>query len=362
MRRLFLSDLLSELDKKLLRILFLDPRASWEEVAARSEISASTVSRRIAKLVDSHVVSFVGEIPWRLFSSTYPVHVWIRVRGNSPSEVINKLVALPETQHVASTFGSAPIFTTLHSPSESKLYDAVNEIQDWAGVDSMQVAPVLQCATKASAWRPEIEGGEWASPNVGERSRSAESEASDLRGFEYDDFEVDDECPPSEREIIALKILQRNGRATASAIARQASISVPAAQSMIERIVARGWFRPRIEVSLRALGFETSYVMRLTAQPSKIEQVIHLLSNNESCRFVTQNAGEGDIVATGVARSRRHLARIVNKEIAVLDGVLSTNTDIIARDWKRYWSKRDAIGRMSDFQPLSPIQAGERRS
>ncbi|MDK7047802.1 Lrp/AsnC family transcriptional regulator [Corynebacterium sp. UMB0012] len=350
-----LSEMLSELDKELLKILFQSPRASWEEVASQTDVSASTVSRKIRKLVDSNVVRFVGEIPWRLFSATYPVHAWIRVRGQSPNAVISKLVDLPETQHVASTFGSAPIFTTLHSPNEGALYDAVNAIQDWPGVDSMQVAPVLQCATKASAWRPVIglnDGVDIQEP-VGEGI--FERPAREARQFEYDDFDVSNETPPTPREVVALKILQKNGRATASAVAKRTSLSVPAAQATIERLTARGWFRPRIEVSLRALGFETSYVMRLTARPSKIEQLMYQLAKNESCRFVTQNAGEGDIVATGVAKSRRHLSNIVNKEIAVLDGVLSTNTDIIARDWKRYWSLRDAVGRMSNFNPLPPL-------
>ncbi|WP_295803578.1 Lrp/AsnC family transcriptional regulator [uncultured Corynebacterium sp.] len=350
-----MADLLSDVDKQLLKILFQSPRATWEEVAAQSEVSASTVSRKMKRLVDGNVVSFVGEIPWRLFSTTYPVHAWVRVRGQSPDSIIEKLVGLPETQHVASTFGSAPIFTTLHSPSESSLYDAVNAIQDWQGVDSMQVAPVLQCATKASAWRPIIELSEGISVQRASGGANDKHSAQATKGFEYDDFDVSDEQSPTPRELMALKILQRNGRATASAVAKQVSLSVPAAQAMIERLTARGWFRPRIEVSLRALGFETSYVMRLTACPSKIEKVMRQLAKNESCRFVTQNAGEGDIVATGVAKSRRHLSQIVNKEIAVLDGVLSTNTDIIARDWKRYWSLRDSVGRMSEFNPLPPI-------
>ncbi|PIS62804.1 Lrp/AsnC family transcriptional regulator [Corynebacterium striatum] len=349
-----MPELLTDLDKQLLKILFQSPRASWEEVASQTDVSASTVSRKIRKLVDGNVVRFVGEIPWRLFSATYPVHAWIRVRGQSPNVVIKRLVDLPETQHVASTFGNAPIFTTLHSPSEEALYDAVNAIQDWPGVESMQVAPVLQCATKASAWRPVmgLNEGVGGGDLVGEGADK--QPAREVRQFEYDDFDVSSEAPPTPREAVALKILQKNGRATASAVAKQTSLSVPAAQAMVERLTARGWFRPRIEVSLRALGFETSYVMRLTARPSKIEQLMYQLAKNESCRFVTQNAGEGDIVATGVAKSRRHLSHIVNKEIAVLDGVLSTNTDIIARDWKRYWSLRDAVGRMSNFNPLPP--------
>lgn len=331
-----------ELTEKLLASLSQSPRSSWGDIAARLGVSPSTVSRRVKKLVDDRVISFVGEVGWSFFSTTFPVHLWIRPKSGAIAPTIAKMVDLPQSQHVASTLGEYPIFATIHGADDGEIFSTINEIYSWESIETVAVSPVLRCATKASNWQHAY----------GAQILGCDEESPEPKFFRLDDLQQMSADDATELEVKAVAIIQRDCRTTATELAQRLSISKPAAHQVLEKILDRGWLRPRMEVSLSKLGFNTPYVLRIATKPSATEQVLRTLSEHPSCRFVTQVAGESDIFATGTARDRRDLANIVNHDFAQLPGVYSTKTDIIARDWKRYWGKRGDHGEILDFSPL----------
>ncbi|MDY3126994.1 MAG: Lrp/AsnC family transcriptional regulator, partial [Corynebacterium sp.] len=289
---------------------------------------------------------FVGEVPWRLYSSTYPAYCFIVLRSPADHDFIEKLCARPETQHVAGLLGNYHLYVAIHAASFSETIRAIDEIQGSNRVSDMIVAPALQIGLKASAWRP--------------HNLDSEREEAVTRIFQntprseicYDDFEQSGDVP-GELEKKVVSLLQQNCRIAASEIATMISKSAHSAQRLIDRVAEKGWYRPRIEVPLHDIGYGTAFVAEIDTEPQHTESVLEKITAHYSSRLVAQVAGNSDIHITGAARSRRHLADILNREFSQFEGIEKTRTHIISHDYKRFWITRGAKGQLLDFKPLA---------
>ncbi|AKK03702.1 Lrp/AsnC family transcriptional regulator [Corynebacterium epidermidicanis] len=329
--------MLNRTDLDIIGALFYDPRASIDTLAHVADVSPSTASRRLKQLIDSHRVHIVGEVAWQLFSDSYPVHAWIRVLGTDITSVARTIAALPEAQHVATIFGREPIFTTLNARSDSALLQLIDDIQQIPGVSTVMTLPILTWAAKASGWNPRLLSDSQVSQIPHPQDFPTRAQPA---GF-----------APTKTELTALRGLQRNGRFTAAELSTLAKVSAPTAQRTINRIIDRGWLRPRVECNLADIGITCRFLVRIQTDPQHTEAVLRAVSSHPANRFVTQVAGDADIFAVGVCTDRQELARIINEDLANIPGVRGTRTDIIARDWKRYWHTLGPDGELGDFRP-----------
>lgn len=337
------ENMLDETDVVLVGALFFDPRATFDALGHVAGVSASTASRRLRRLVESRTIRVVGEVSWHLFSQTYPVHAWISVSGREYSAVAREVAQLPEAQHVASLYGREPVFATLHGQNDIDTVRVIDQIHCIDGVSAVYTLPVLQWAVKASGWNPMLLEGEHL-----ERAQAI----LPLNGPPHlPQITATSELPRTKAEVMALSALQQDGRLTATELSGVIGASIPTAQRLINRLIDDGWFRPRVECNLAAIGMGCKFLVRVQSDPQHTESVLCEFSPHPANRFVTQIAGDSDVFATGVCRNRHELTTILNHDFAAISGLKATQTNIIARDWKRYWTSIDEDGNLGEFTP-----------
>lgn len=337
------ENMLDETDVALVGALFFDPRATFDALGHVAGVSASTASRRLRRLAESRTIRVVGEVSWHLFSQTYPVHAWISVSGREHSAVARDIAQLPEAQHVATLYGREPVFATLHGRNDIDTVRVIDQIHCIDGVSAVYTLPVLQWAVKASGWNPMLLSGEHL-------ERAKEVLPLDAPPH-LPQITATTQPPCTETEVAALHALQRDGRLTATELSGVIGTSIPTAQRLINRLIDDGWFRPRVECNLPAIGMGCKFLVRIQSNPQHTESVLREISPHPANRFVTQIAGDSDVFATGVCRNRHELTTILNHDFAAIHGLKATQTNIIARDWKRYWTSIDADGNLGQFSP-----------
>ncbi|CEA08830.1 AsnC family protein [Arthrobacter saudimassiliensis] len=330
-------EILDEPDRRLAAALHIAPRATWDELAAVLGVDASTVSRRFARLVRSGILRIVGETDWGLFSSTLPVHLRLQTGSASPAQVLEKLADFPEVQRLALTSGTHPIFATVHAASEPATAELLSRIHDLPGVAAVTSLPVLDYSGKGSGWVPDV-------LDEAQRSRCVElaaaAEAPDAgRGR------------PEGTERQAVELLRADPRLAASRLAKPLGVARSTAQRILHRVFEQGWLRARVEIDGSHLGYATPFVLRVKTEPSAALQVRRVLGAHPSTRFVTQVASEHNVLCNGLARSRTHLAELINNDFAAVAGVRELDADLFLAETKRYWIPRGASGTLGEFAP-----------
>jgi DNA-binding Lrp family transcriptional regulator len=331
---------LDELDRRLVGALHLAPRASWDDLASVLGVDASTVGRRFARMYDAHALRVVGQVDWSLFSNTLPVHVFARTRGRAPHEVVERLGELPRVQYLARLSGRDSVYATVHAVDEAGTADLLDEVCTVPGIDAVTSLPVLSVAGRGSSWDPQLLTAE-------ERELCARlgapgtAEAAGTRRTE--------DLGDLERSVV--RLLQQDGRASASGIGRSLGMATSTAHRLVRRLLLGGVVRPRVEIQPDYLGLTTPFVMRVRARPGATPAVLAALSELPESRFTTQVAGEVSVLCTGLAADRAALGRVVDDRLGGIPGVDAVEVDVVLLERRRYWIDRAADSGLGEFTP-----------
>lgn len=137
-----------------------------------------------------------------------------------------------------------------------------------------------------------------------------------------------------QKDLQILQILQENGRASYSKIAKKIGMSEAAVYSRVQKL-----FRLKVVKRIQAivdsekLGYEVTAFIMINAQPSKYEKVLESLSSIPEVLEVHDVTGEHYCLIKVKAKSNEELAKILD-EVGRLDGVISTETKIVLRTIK----------------------------
>jgi DNA-binding Lrp family transcriptional regulator len=335
---------LDALDHRIVGALHVAPRATWDDLSEVLDVDASTISRRFTKLKTQNVLRVVGEVDWRLFSNTLPVHLRITPAGTPPEELLQRLEALPEVQHLALTSGNHPIFATIHAATESQTVRALGAVYGVDGVGGVTTEPVLTFAAKGSGWDPLV-------LNDSEREKCLEIARSS------DGVPASAEAPnglrllPDSTEKEALLLLQQDGRLAASHLARSLGVANSTALRMVRKAMDEGWFKARIEIDGTYLGYSTPFLLRVSTSPASAAEVSRRLAAHPSTRLLTQVAGEHQLLCTGLAKNRSHLSRVLNEDLGAIPGIRNVDVNLILFESRRYWMQRGTDQKMGRFSP-----------
>ena len=330
-------EILDALDRSLVAALHIAPRASWDELAGVLDIDASTVSRRYARMSRQGLVKVVGETDWRLFSATLPVHLRLQTRGTAPGGVLDALAALPQVQRLALTSGTHPIFATVHAASEELTAELLDRIYGLPSVASVTSLPVLDYSGKGSGWVPQI-------LNPAQTLRCLELAAGP-------EPEAGEPGMPEGSEKHALELLRSDARLPATRLAKPLGVARSTAQRLLHKVFGQGWLRARVEIDGAHLGYGTPFMLRVRTEPGSAGQVCEALAAHPSTRFVTQVASEHNVLAHGLARSRTHLADLLNNDFGAVQGVRELDADLFLAEAKRYWIRRGRGGSLGEYLP-----------
>jgi DNA-binding Lrp family transcriptional regulator len=135
---------LDDTDRALIALLRADARAAVAALAAKLKVSRGTVTNRLRKLEDAHVI--VGYTV-KLRPDARPEHIraWmgVRVDGNQTRAVIASLLGEPAVAALHDTNGRWDLLAELQVPTMAELSQALERIRLVKGIANTETSILL---------------------------------------------------------------------------------------------------------------------------------------------------------------------------------------------------------------------------
>jgi len=136
------------------------------------------------------------------------------------------------------------------------------------------------------------------------------------------------------RDVKILKMLQEDGRASYSSLARELNISEAAVYSRVNRLLREGVIKGFTTIlDDSKLNLNIGAFIGLRASPAKYDQVLNQLAAFPEIVEIHDVTGDYYAILKVKTRSKEELASLLDR-IGRLEGVVSTDTRLILRTIK----------------------------
>ena len=134
-----------------------------------------------------------------------------------------------------------------------------------------------------------------------------------------------------------ISFLQRDGKTTNAAIARQIGVSEETVRRRLQRLVQEGFMRIEALVDPAKMGFRLEALIGVEASPDMVSEVADELAKLEEVDLVTITTGSFDIFFSVTLRSASEMLEFLNTKVRSIPGVRRTevfvNLDTKKRDF-----------------------------
>ena len=327
------TSLLDSIDRQIVHILTIEPRASFRTVADVAGISDQTAARRYRKMAESAGLrvlgvpdgSRLGWTDWFLRLQTTP--------GGADS-IAEALARRPDTRWVHLASGGTEIICTVQARTEEQR-DALF-LRGLPG--SRRVVQIT-----AHSILHDFTPGPWREATRALSPAQLEMLALLARG--------DDpprpprsrgDCPspqaplaPRPEDEPLLKELARDGRASTAALAAAIHWHESTVRRRIDELRRSGLLVFELDIDNRVLGLNEHALLWLSVEPARLEEAGNALAAHPEIPFAAATTGPTNLVASAVFRDTRHLYEYLTGELAALPGVSSVQTAPIIATFKR---------------------------
>ena len=166
-----------------------------------------------------------------------------------------------------------------------------------------------------------------------------------VTGYAHRDWVEPERLTPKEFEIA--RVLARDGRATYATVAARTGISESTAARRVESLVARGACASAPSSSRPVIGYDVEFLLWLTVEPHRLEEVGEKLAKHPSTRYVSACTGRTNLIVQGVLPGHGDLYHYTTHVIGELPGVVSADLTLQVQTLKRAWVPIDDDGRPS---------------
>jgi Lrp/AsnC family transcriptional regulator for asnA, asnC and gidA len=135
-----------------------------------------------------------------------------------------------------------------------------------------------------------------------------------------------------------VELLQEDGRLTVTSLARTLGVTEPTARRKLRRLLDDGIIHVVATVDPFDVGYETPVIIGLKVERAKLDAVARRLSDLPQVRYVGASTGRVDLVVEVVVRTNQDLSDFLMNELAAIEGVLDSETNLIVRIYKQSWS------------------------
>jgi Lrp/AsnC family transcriptional regulator, regulator for asnA, asnC and gidA len=139
----------------------------------------------------------------------------------------------------------------------------------------------------------------------------------------------------TERRMV--EMLQRDGRLSVSELARSLHVSEVTARRKLKRLLSAGIIRVVATVDPFDVGYETPVIIGLKVVRSQLEEIAERLSRLPQVRYIGASTGRVDLIVEVVTRTNQDLASFLLDELAHIDGITDSETNLIVRIYKQSW-------------------------
>jgi DNA-binding Lrp family transcriptional regulator len=319
--------LLDVIDRQIVHILTIEPRASFRTVADVAGISDQTAARRYRKMAESAGLrvlgvpdgSRLGWTDWFLRLQTTP--------GGADS-IAEALARRPDTRWVHLASGGTEIICTLQARTEEQR-DALflRGLPGSRRVVQITAHSILHDFTPGP-WR---EATRALSPSQLEMlARGDDPPKPPAHGGA-----ARPPVPPGPEDEPLLKELARDGRASTAALAAAIHWHESTVRRRIDELRRSGLLYFELDIDNRVLGLNEHALLWLSVEPARLEEAGNALAAHPEIPFAAATTGPTNLVASAVFRDTRHLYEYLTGELAALPGVSSVQTAPVIATFKR---------------------------
>ncbi|OIK06318.1 Lrp/AsnC family transcriptional regulator [Streptomyces monashensis] len=138
-------------DRKLLALLSTDGRAGFEQLAAATGWSPTTVRRRMTELREHGLLYLDIDVDWRMFGVNSRTLLWLSVAPTHLKEAGQALAGHPEIAFAAATTGPTNLYASAVCRNQQELYRYLTtRVATLPGVTHIETAPVIKTVKQAA--------------------------------------------------------------------------------------------------------------------------------------------------------------------------------------------------------------------
>jgi len=311
---------LDAVDRQVIHMLTLEPRASFRAIAEVTGISDQTAARRYRRLAETAALRVLGVVDgtqlgwadWFLRLQTTP---------GSADSIAEALARRPDTSWVRLASGGTEIACTLEARSPEQR-DALL-LRGLPG--SRRVAQI------SAHWiLHNFTPGPW--PEI---TRALSPAQLEMLGPPAVPVQAHAETTllPDDEPLLAE--LARDGRASHAALAAAIHWHESTVRRRMDELRRAGLLHFEIDLDNRAFGMNVQAMLWLSVEPGRLDQTGRALASHREIPFAAATTGPTNLLASAVFRDTRHLYEYLTGELAALPGVSSVQTAPIIRTLKR---------------------------
>lgn len=139
----------------------------------------------------------------------------------------------------------------------------------------------------------------------------------------------------TERRLIEL--LQEDGRLSVASLARALGVTEVTARRKLTRLLRDRVIQVVATVDPFDVGYETPVIIGLKVQRSRLDEVAERLSRLPQVRYVGATTGRVDLIIEVVTRTNQDLADFLLTDLAKIDGITDSETNLVIRIYKQSW-------------------------
>lgn len=137
-----------------------------------------------------------------------------------------------------------------------------------------------------------------------------------------------------EVDKLILDMLQEDGRTPFTEIAKRAGVSETTIRTRYRHLTQEGIIRTVGIADPYALGFNAPALVHIRVAPGQIDPIASQLIQLPELSYLVMTLGSSDLVAEVFCRDLPQLAEFITTHIHGIEGVLSTETLMIAKSYK----------------------------
>jgi Lrp/AsnC family transcriptional regulator for asnA, asnC and gidA len=294
---------LSELERSIVRILQVDGRAQYAQMARDLGVAEKTIARKVERLLEDHAIEITTATDPSLLGYRAAALVGVHCDGSrTPEEVLAAVAELPSGDYAVRTAGRYAMLVEILCRDVAEMLDVIQrEMLSIPGVSGVEAFPYLRMPYQEPVWdQAQVKGG-------GLRAQNSRK--------------LDD----ADRRIVAE--LSQNGRLPFATVGETLGLSESQVRKRVHRMTASGAVRIMALTNPRSLGFETLAFVGLSAAPTQsVTELADAIAALPSVAYLAVCAGRFDIFAEVVCRDSEHLRTVLDSEFRTLAGVTRLET------------------------------------
>ncbi len=312
--------MLDAVDRQIIHMLTLQPRASFRVIAEVTGISDQTAARRYRRLAEAAGLRVLGVAngtqlgwaDWFLRLQTTP---------GSADSIAEALARRPDTSWVRLASGGTEIACTLEARTPEQR-DALF-LRGLPG--SRRVAQI-----SAHSILHDFTPGPW--PEI---TRALSPAQLEMLGPPAAPLQARAETTLLAEDEPLLAELARDGRASHAALAAAIHWHESTVRRRMDELRRDGLLHFEIDLDNRAFGMNVQAMLWLSVEPGRLDETGRALASHREIPFAAATTGPTNLLASAVFRDTRHLYEYLTGELAALPGVSSVQTAPIIRTLKR---------------------------